>query len=243
MLPDSVAVGYAGDVVGNRSGRALAGASLEVRGQELRLCQERAEQIGYDAARLGACAQHARMAIKVGVQKALELPALRQGARAEPYERRCAAHGVDRSRGSAPDVFGAGADEVGHQGVDHAPYRFVYEPAAREPREFAQGRLHVAADDVHPDEALQLDEPGAQAVVDVVVVIGDLVGEVGDLRLERGPLLADEPLTDVPERARVLARAMLEYPFARLEGEIEPVERAVALLQQVHDAQALQVVL
>src|SRR5262245_24856569 len=36
---------------------------------------------------------------------------------------------------------------------------------------------------------------------------------------------------------------MLEYPLARLEGEIEPVEGAVALLQQIHDAQALQIVL
>jgi hypothetical protein len=47
-------------------------------------------------------------------------------------------------------------------------------------------RLPVAGEDRHRVELLEADEARAQAVVHVVVVVGDLVGQVGQLGLEEG---------------------------------------------------------
>ena len=58
-------------------------------------------------------------------------------------------------------------------------------------------------------ELLERDEPRAQAVVDVVVVVGDLVGDVRELRLEARLAALEEAATDVAELARVLERAVL----------------------------------
>ena len=61
----------------------------------------------------------------------------------------------------------------------------------------------VAFEDRDLAELLELEQAGAQPVVDVVVVVGDLVGEVGDLRFERRPAFLEEALADVAELARV----------------------------------------
>jgi hypothetical protein len=76
-----------------------------------------------------------------------------------------------------------------------------------------------------------------------VVVVGDLVGQVGDLRLQRRLLLVEKALADVAELFGIAERAVLEDALARLEGEVEPVEFGVAFFQQIDHAQRLQVVL
>jgi hypothetical protein len=43
------------------------------------------------------------------------------------------------------------------------------------------------------------DESEAYAVIDVVVVVGDLVGDVGDRRFERGHAALEEPPPDVAD--------------------------------------------
>ena len=68
------------------------------------------------------------------------------------------------------------------------------------------------------------------------------VAQIGDLCLERGLAALQETLSDVPKGARVLSRAVLQYALARFEGEIQAIERAVALFEDVDDAQALQIV-
>ncbi|SUE42435.1 Uncharacterised protein [Ralstonia mannitolilytica] len=95
----------------------------------------------------------------------------------------------------------------------------------------------------HILELLQRDQPRAQAVVDIVVVVGHLIGEVGKLCLERGLLPLEEPPPQIAERGRIVARAMLEDALARLERQVQAVKAAVALFQPVHHQQALQVVL
>ena len=78
-------------------------------------------------------------------------------------------------------------------------------PASRGMR--LQHRFHVAREDRDTRRAARASSrPGAQAVVDVVVVVGDLVGEVGELRLERGLPPPEEALADVAQlRARCAA--------------------------------------
>ncbi len=104
-------------------------------------------------------------------------------------------------------------------------------------------RFHVAREDAYTRELLHGDQPGAQAVVHVVVVVGDLVGEIGELRLERGLLAPEEALPHFSQLPRVAQRAVLEDALPGLEGEVQAVERGVALLEEVHDAQRLEVVL
>ena len=108
-------------------------------------------------------------------------------------------------------------------------------------------------------EIVEREQVGAQPVVDVVGVVGDVVGDRGDLRLGAGeaPQLEVLQAAIVEDRLRhaVLAIApdrlavavgqravVLDQPFQRLPGEIEPVEGGVAPLERGDDAQRLGVV-
>ena len=88
-----------------------------------------------------------------------------------------------------------------------------------------------------------VDQAGAQAIIHVVVVVGDLVGEIGELGFEAGLLALDEPLAHIAQRAGIGQRAMLQDAFAALEGQVQAGELGVALLEFIHHAQRLQVVL
>ncbi len=87
-------------------------------------------------------------------------------------------------------------------------------------------RLHgkLARTGATSTSSSSVDQAGAQAVVDVVVVVGDLVGEVRDLRLEARLPALEETLAQLAELARVVERAVLEDALARLKGEIQPGE-------------------
>ena len=102
-------------------------------------------------------------------------------------------------------------------------------------------------------------EPGAQAVVDIVCVIGDVVGKGRDLGFQRRktPQFQIEGLVEVGDadgntafaiapgrgpatlgqRAVVLDDALQRFP-----GQVEPVEFGVAMLQRGHQLQRLGVV-
>src|SRR5262249_46798711 len=92
-------------------------------------------------------------------------------------------------------------------------------------------------------ELLECDHARAQAVVDVVVVVRDLVGDVRELSLETRLAPLQETSAELAELARVLERAVLQDAFARLEGEVQAAEARIALFEFVDDAQRLQVVL
>ena len=96
-------------------------------------------------------------------------------------------------------------------------------------------------------EVGRLEQLRAQAVVEVVAVIGDVVGQRGDLRLRRGIGVQRQRMSRVvfgdiggrlAQRAVVLGQAL-----QRLPAQVEPVEGGVAALQQRHHAQALRIVI
>ena len=95
----------------------------------------------------------------------------------------------------------------------------------------------------HGFELFQRDQTGTQAVIHIVIVVGDLVGQIGDLRFQRGAAIVQEALAQLAQLGGVLRRAMLEDAFARFEAQVQSVECGIALFQLVHDAQRLQVVL
>ncbi len=59
-------------------------------------------------------------------------------------------------------------------------------PRARR-REAAFDRPPVACDEIEREQLIELEEASAQAVVDVVVVVSDIVGQCSDLRLGEAP--------------------------------------------------------
>ena len=105
----------------------------------------------------------------------------------------------------------------------------------------------------------EIEQAGAQAVVDVVRVIGDVVGDRRRLRLETGVLAETEALQAIvgedrggnAPRAPAFERpsfgvdqraVVLDQSLERLLGQIEAVEIGVAALELGDEAQAVAVV-
>ena len=153
------------------------------------------------------------------------------------------AHVVDVARRRCRDRGGARADEIRDELADHLADRLAALKLRLQAGMLPPDAAQVLGEQRQRGELLEGDESRAQAVVDVVVVVGDLVGDVGELRFEPRLRAVEEAPTDVAELARVLQRAMLENPFARLERQVEPAEGRVPILELVDDAERLQVVL
>ena len=60
------------------------------------------------------------------------------------------------------------------------------EPAFGEPRETGADRIEMTLDDRDASSCSRRQQPGTQAVVDVVIVVRDFVGQIGQLRLQAG---------------------------------------------------------
>jgi hypothetical protein len=116
-----------------------------------------------------------------------------------------------------------------------------------------------AAHDVDLGDVVEREQIGAQAVVDVVRVIGDVVGQGRDLRLgaRLRPQIEILDLVVGENRRRhamlgiaggglagaVGERAVvLDQPFERLPRQVEAVEGGIAALQIGDDAQAVRIV-
>ena len=74
-----------------------------------------------------------------------------------------------------------------------------------------------------------------------MIVVGDLIGKIRELRFETRLLAIDESFPDVPEQDRVVVRAVFENAFAAFESQIQAVEFGVMLFELVDHAQRLQI--
>ena len=113
----------------------------------------------------------------------------------------------------------------------------------------------------HLGEIVEREQLGAQAVVDVMGVIGDVVGDARRpaprrWRSSTAPdpaarvVVADglrhAALAIAPDRRAVAIgerTVVLDQAFERLPGEVEPVEAGIAPLERGHHAQRLRVVI
>ncbi len=236
MLAHRKAVGHAGDVVSDRARGIGPSLLMILRRQQPRLGDEGMEQVGYDAPCFVGHVRDLVMLIEIQAQKLLQFVLLALNRGAESDERRCRAHVIDSARRVGLDVFRGLAGEVDHQRADHAPHGFVHQPSRFDLRILAQHLFHVARENADLYKLLERKQAGTQAIVDVVIVVGDLIGEIDKLRFERRPPPLHETLANSAEHARVFQRTVLEDAFTRLEAQIEAVERGVALLEQVDDA-------
>src|SRR3569832_566903 len=76
-----------------------------------------------------------------------------------------------------------------------------------------------------------------------MIVVGNLIGQIGKLRLQRRLPFLNKTLSDVAKLLCVRERTMLEYAFARLEGQVQSVESAIAFFQRIDHPQALKIML
>ena len=97
-------------------------------------------------------------------------------------------------------------------------------------------------------EVADREQFGAQAVVDVVIDIGDVVGQRGDLRLQARPAVerraasALSKLAIGPGKRRLERAVVLDQPLERFPGQVQPVEIGVAMLQLRDQPQRMGVV-
>jgi hypothetical protein len=133
--------------------------------------------------------------------------------------------------------------QVGHLGIDHAADGFMHPATPGDVRKLGIHFGGMAGEQAHALQLVKRQHAGTQAVVDIVVVVGDFVGQVADLRLQRGAAIFEKAPSEFAQFACPRRRAVLEDALARFEHQVEAVEGAVALFQAIDDAQALQVVL
>src|ERR1019366_8941153 len=102
--------------------------------------------------------------------------------------------------------------------------------------------LHIAIGqdiDVGAD-VINLKQAGLHAIVQIGCEVGNLVGQIDDLRLQRRP-----PPEQVAGEIWMLIGAviarMLDDPFAYTEREVQTTMRSVTLLEMLDDAERMQV--
>ena len=86
-------------------------------------------------------------------------------------------------------------------------------------------------------ELLQADQTRAQAIVDIVTVVGDLVRQVGELCFQAGLGSGQKTFAQLPQFTGITLRTVLEDTFSRLKGQVEARKICVAFFQFFDHAQ------
>ena len=198
------------------------------------------------------------MAVQSAQQKGFEHPRLLHHGSGKNHQGRC---GTDTGKIAylvCHDFRAGRLDHVIHLRAEHAPDGFVQPSLAvgrcAQLRLLAQGFVRKTGKQGHLAHVLQGDQTRAHAVVDVVGVVGDFVGQVAQLRLQAG-LLAQQKACAYPALQVGISRllrfkglgigsgAVLQNAFAGLKAQVQAVVLRVTLLQLVDHPQALQIVL
>ena len=191
MLGERIAVGHASDEIGDAP---RPRGVVEAREPLLPLLRQvggmRAvtrEQVAHHAGRLVHHAHDARMAIHMrleeGFDSAIRLPHVRREA---GNGRGGITYVIRRARaepGKPPAGLG---DDVIDEETDELPDQLMDKPMFVKAR---IGRTDAADDPAgqrHGGDIVDMKQRGAQAVVEVMGVVGDIVGEGGDLCLDAG---------------------------------------------------------
>ncbi len=206
------------------------------------------EQPGHDLIGLARHGEDPLVPVEAGMQERLQFPMPPQHVTAHAEQRPPRlTDSVDIGR---LHLFQRGArrfHEIGDDRVDHRAHGFVDHPAARDfsiaPRGSSGNLIVVDAEQFRRAQFVFGQQPGAETVVDVVIVIGDLVGDVCELRLESWLQALEEPNAHIAESTRVAFRAMLQDSLAGFERQVQPGEIRILFFELVGNSQRLQVVL
>ena len=185
-------------------------------------------------------------------QKGLERLRLNLHVFAKLQQGRHLAHRRHIGRAGLVQGRPGGPDQVVHLGAEHAANGLVKQAMALclvlQMRILGKGGLPEVLKQRHRLQLLQGDQARAHAVVNIVRVVGNFIGQIAQLCLQAGLGPVQKPPPDTAglglfERLGVGARAVLENALARLEREVQAVKLGVAFFELIDHAQALQVVL
>ncbi len=152
------------------------------------------------------------------------------------------ADGFERIGAGLRDAGARVRDEVGHQAVEDALESFVELEFIRRSGVETANVAVEAVEDLDPGGNLvDGEEVGLAAVVEVGSVVGDFVGQINELRLERGALV-EQILGEFGMLVGIVIARVLDDALAHFEGQIEAAKRGVAQLEVFDDAQGVQVV-
>ncbi len=136
--------------------------------------------------------------------------------------------------------------------VDYPADRFVDQARLLDVRVARGNLVKDRADQRHLSEVGDCEQTGAQPVIDVVVVVGDVVGKCRDLRLGSGESVEGERMAAVVFGDRRRHRAfnpraaqrpvVLDRAFERFPSQVEAVEFGIMALEPGQDPQGLVVV-
>ena len=251
MLGDGETIRHSGDVV--RDGSCSAGgAILRLEGrdvlprgprQQAGIRGEGVEERLDDTRGLQRHTVHAIVSVQVRAQKTLELQVAIVRYFADADECRAGLTHVVNA-GWRAFVYGLlrRLDQIEHLAIDHSSDDFMNHPPSGQVRPQRGYFLVRFAEALDALQVVQADEACAQAVVDVVMVVGYLVGDVRNLRLEPRFFAIQEAFAEGTEGGGVGTRAVLQDAFPGFEAQIETGERGVLLLEHIHDAQRLKIV-
>src|SRR3546814_19821266 len=86
-------------------------------------------------------------------------------------------------------------------------------------------------------QLLDRQQTRPQTIVDVVIAVGDLVGAIGELRLQRGLPVRQKAFGDVAKLRVARLRTMFEDAFTCLEHPVQAAKLGVIVLQHVDHPQ------
>ena len=160
---------------------------------------------------------------------------------------------------SALERAAAGGDDVLDEPGDEPTHQFVGGAVAIEPRMPARNLGQDVGEEGHDRQVFEREEAGAQAVVNVMRVVGDVVGDGCGLRLGAGmageieillaliiqdgagnatlAVFSDRRAVRQDQRPVVLDQALQRFP-----RQVQSVEAGIAPLQSRDEAQRLRVV-
>ena len=146
-------------------------------------------EVGDDALRLDPHRLEFRQTVEPGVEEALEFALLAASSSGKSRQRRPAApHIVDRldARFATLAVRSPPARRRPYGRSCRGPARAASSRSER-PGWRCPIASHRRADQRQLDQFVEIEQAGTKPVVDIVIVIGDIVGDRRDLRLEAGP--------------------------------------------------------
>ena len=133
-------------------------------------------------------------------------------------------------------------DQIGHKRVQNPPQRFVNHQFGRGSGVAEERGVVESAEQRHGlAHLLDRKNAGVQPVVEIGGQIGNLVGQVDQLRLKRRKRVKKILGQLGVVRGGVIAR-VLHDALAHGERKIQPAKRRIALLEPRDDAQRVQVV-
>jgi hypothetical protein len=240
VFEDDIAVGHAGDVIADGAVQAgFAGAASGLLADEVGFFEVMEEKLFHheDGALIGLMDDGVVIEVFVEVFAEFLVQLAAGGAVVEERfgEAPGVVGGVD---GAGAQACLAGADDVAYLAVDDAadgevPAAFVVERAVLG-FDLASG---LAPDADFLIELRFGEEAGIETVIEVVAVVSDFVGEVGDLSLEGG----GEEAVGGCGKGMVVGGLVFGEAFADFPGEVEAGERGIFLFEMFDDAEALAI--